>query len=252
MEQRNESPVGDGVWGNVIRRGSGMVSYERVEEIISDLEGRYGPMEEYYTEEATTPTLALAWALFLIRKRQECGISPAEEKMLRELMLFVLEYITSAVHYWEVWHGYVKDKRAYRDFAEILLETPEEFDRLIMEYEDELYDRLGDLTLATDEEIKEELLDILMNEYDEAGPMGFMKAITDRVHEYMERVKSKARKVLAIPEAFTTSELILFFDEAVDLQHVGGDLLSPPYSTINVVLARELAEDKLEEVCPNE
>ncbi len=229
-----------------------MVSYQRVETIIRDLEGRYGPMEDLYFEQVTTPTLALAWALFLIRKRQECGISPAEEKMLRELMLFVLDYLVTAIHYWEVWHGYVRDKEAYREFAEIILEDPDEFDRLVMEYEDELYDRLGDLTMATDEEIKEELFDILMSEYGENGPIGFMAGVLNTLHDYMVRVKSRAKKVLALPEAFTTQELVLFFDEAVDLQHVGGDILGPPYSTINVEVARELAENKLEEVCPHE
>jgi len=228
------------------------VDYERVKAIIGDLENRYGPMEDIYPEYTTTPTLALAWALFLIRKRQECGISPAEEKMLRELMLFVLDYLVNAIKYWEVWHGFIKDRRLYREVAEVMLEDPDEFDRFIMEYENELYDMLGDLTMASDEEIKNALLEILMDEYDETGPTGIMGSVLNSLHDYMVRVKSKAKHVLALPEAFTTSELIVFFDGAVALQQVGGDILGPPYSTINVEVARELAEDKLEEVCPYE
>lgn len=229
------------------------MNYGRVQNIVRNLEARYGPLDTEYYEDVTFPTEALAWALFLISKRQECGISPAEEKMLRELMLFILEYLVTAIHYWEVWHGYVKDRKAYREFAEIILEIPEEFERLILDYEDELFNRLGDLTMVSDDEIKVELLDILMSEYDELRPpAGMMAQITNHLHDYMKRVKAKAKKVLALPEAFTTTELILFFDEAVDLQHVGGDILSPPYSTINVETARLLAEDKLEEVCPYE
>jgi hypothetical protein len=163
-----------------------------------------------------------------------------------------MEEVNGAIYDWLVAHGYIYDPERYREVIEKEeLEDPEGFWQRVWDYVDSEFPE--EAQYLTPDEAKELYIDGLVEEYKEehgkySADVGLMRLVGE-THEKLEKVRKILKDYLRFPDVFTVSELIIPFDLAVDTQHVYGDLLCPPYSHMNVIQARELAEAKAEEGC---